>query len=202
MTFRIGGLALAVGAFGVASGCSKGSDSTGGGEADTDTDTDTDTDSDTDTDTDTDTGPGKSDATLVINEILALNNTINVDENGQHEDWIELYNTGDTAIDLEGFQLTDHPDGKNAPWAIPAGHSVAAHGWFLVWCDDDAGDGPLHADFKLEGNGEDIAVYDPKGDVVDTLSYDKQAPDVSWARHPDGGDTWQAATPTPLAANP
>ena len=202
MTFRTGGLALALGAWSAASGCGKDGDDSSGGETDADTDTDSDTDTDTDTDSDTDTDPGKSDATLVINEILALNNKTNVDEAGQHEDWIELYNTGDAAIDLEGFQLTDHPDGKGTPWAIPAGYSIAAHGWFLVWCDDDAGDGPLHADFKLEGNGEDLAVYDADGAIVDTLSYDKQAADTSWARHPDGGATWQAATPTPLAANP
>jgi hypothetical protein len=34
---------------------------------------------------------------------------------------------------------------------------------------------PLHADFKLEGNGEDIAVYDADGAVVDTLSYGQAA---------------------------
>ena len=105
-------------------------------------------------------------------------------------------------IDLEGFQLTDNPDGKGAPWAIPAGNSIAAHGWFLIWCDDDAGDGALHADFKLEGNGEQVALYDADGAVADQLTYDSKTADTSWARHPDGGDTWQESTPTPLAANP
>jgi hypothetical protein len=138
----------------------------------------------------------------VINEVLALNNTTNVDEAGQHEDWIELYNTGSAAIDLSGFQLTDDPEGGRTPWAIPAGNTIAAGGWFLVWCDDDTGDGPLHADFQLQGDGEDIALYDADGAIVDELSYDSQKADISWARHPDGGDTWQASTPTPLAANP
>jgi hypothetical protein len=205
MTFRTGGLALAVGVWGAAAGCSgkDGDDSVSGDEsdADTDTDTDTDTDSDTDSDTDTDT-PGKSNATLVINEILAQNNTTNVDEAGQYEDWMELYNTGSAAIDLEGFQLTDDPEGGVTPWAIPAGNSIDPGGWFLIWCDDDGGDGPLHADFQLQADGEDVALYDPKGAIVDEVSYDSQTPDVSWARQPDGGDTWQATTPTPLAANP
>ena len=199
MTFRNGGLALALGVWGAAAGCDGKGDSAGGDESDADTDTDTDTDTDSDTDTDTDTGP--SDATLVMNEILAQNNTTNVDEAGQHEDWIELYNTGTATIDLEGFQLTDDPEGTDR-WSIPAGYSIAAGGWFLIWCDDDGGDGPLHAGFQLQAEGEEIALYDAEGDVVDEVEYDQQKPDISWARSPDGGETWQASTPTPLATNP
>ena len=201
MTFRTGGLALALGVW--SAGCNKdGDDSSGGGESDADTDTDSDTDTDTDTDSDTDADTDPSDATLVINELLALNNATNVDEAGQYEDWIELYNTGTATIDLEGFQLTDDPEGGTTPWAIPAGHSIAPGGWFLIWCDDDAGDGELHADFKLEGASEDIALYDATGALVDEVDYGDQKADISWARSPDGSETWQASTPTPLASNP
>jgi hypothetical protein len=45
-----------------------------------------------------------------------------------------------------------------------------------------------------------FAVYDADGAIVDTLTYGTQKPDVSWARHPDGGDTWQCDHATPLAA--
>jgi hypothetical protein len=201
MTFRKGGPALALAVWGGALSCDGKDDSAGGGESDADTDTDTDSDTDSDTDTDTDTDTDPSDATLVMNELLALNNTTNVDEAGQYEDWIELYNTGSAAIDLGGFQLTDDPE-KTTRWSIPAGNSIAAGGWFLIWCDDDAGDGELHASFQLQGEGEEIALYDADGALVDEVSYDQQKADISWARSPDGGDTWQASTPTPLASNP
>jgi hypothetical protein len=202
MTFRFGGLAVGLAVWCTA--CSDKADDSVAGTAD-DSSTPRDDSATPKDDSGTpndDSGPGKSDATLVINEVLALNNKTNVDEAGQHEDWIELYNTGTAEIDLEGFQLTDSPDGKTAPWAIPSGNTIAAGGWFLLWCDDDAGDGPLHTDFKLEGNGETIALYDKTGALADELTYDEQAADTSWARHPDGGETWQAGTPTPLAANP
>ncbi|NOZ62418.1 MAG: lamin tail domain-containing protein [Calditrichaeota bacterium] len=46
---------------------------------------------------------------IVINEFLAGNETINTDEDGEYEDWIELYNAGDDAVDLTGFTITDDP---------------------------------------------------------------------------------------------
>lgn len=44
---------------------------------------------------------------ILINEFLASNQTINADEDGDFEDWIELYNNGDEAVNLEGFGLSD-----------------------------------------------------------------------------------------------
>ena len=44
---------------------------------------------------------------IVINEIMALNQTIIYDEDGDTPDWIELFNTGSEQIDLSGFSLSD-----------------------------------------------------------------------------------------------
>lgn len=43
---------------------------------------------------------------LVINEIMANNRNSIKDDEGDFEDWIEIYNKGDTAINLEGFGLS------------------------------------------------------------------------------------------------
>ncbi|MBN2445589.1 MAG: CotH kinase family protein, partial [Phycisphaerae bacterium] len=141
---------------------------------------------------------------LYINEMLAGNNTINTDELGQYEDWVEIYNDGDTAVDVGGMYLTDDP-GNPTQWQIPAGTSIAAKGWLLVWCDDDAGDGPLHASFKLSGDGEGVGLYhtDTNGNVlIDFATYPAIRDDVSCGRYPDGADDWGfMATPTPAAAN-
>jgi large repetitive protein len=145
---------------------------------------------------DSGTGP----TTVVVNELLALNNTINTDENDEYEDWVELYNTGKAPVDLEGFGLTDDPD-VDKPWTFPAGNTIAPGGYVLVWADGENGDGPLHASFKLGGDGESVTLLDPAGNVIDLADYSDQVADVSWARHPDGGETWKPSTPTPMASN-
>ncbi len=45
--------------------------------------------------------------TVIINEVMASNATTIADEDGDYEDWIELYNYGDSAINFAGFGLSD-----------------------------------------------------------------------------------------------
>lgn len=44
---------------------------------------------------------------LIINEVCIRNSTLIKDEFGNDPDWIELYNRGDTAINLNGYALSD-----------------------------------------------------------------------------------------------
>ena len=46
---------------------------------------------------------------IVINEVLASNTNSIQDEDGTHQDWIELYNDGAITVNLLGFGLTDDP---------------------------------------------------------------------------------------------
>ncbi|MDP8203857.1 MAG: hypothetical protein P9L95_04940, partial [Candidatus Tenebribacter mawsonii] len=62
-------------------------------------------------DDDDSTGPDTTGANLVINEFLASNDFGAVDENGDHDDWIEIYNAGDEAIDIGGMYITDNLEG-------------------------------------------------------------------------------------------
>ena len=76
---------------------------------------------DTDTDTDTDTSGGNWDGSVVlINELLAVNDTIISDEAGDFDDWFELYNPEDAEVDLTGWTITDDYAGK-VPAPLPAG---------------------------------------------------------------------------------
>ncbi|MDR4989243.1 MAG: hypothetical protein RG741_10445, partial [Bacteroidales bacterium] len=43
---------------------------------------------------------------LVINEMMASNATTIVDEDGDYEDWVELYNAGNEVINLFGWGLS------------------------------------------------------------------------------------------------
>ena len=47
---------------------------------------------------------------VLISEFLASNDDGLADEDGDFEDWIELYNQGDIAINLAGWYLSDDPE--------------------------------------------------------------------------------------------
>ena len=47
---------------------------------------------------------------VVISEFMALNDAFLGDEDGNHRDWVELYNNGATTVDLAGWYLTDNPE--------------------------------------------------------------------------------------------
>ena len=67
------------------------------GDADADSDSDSDSDADADADSDSDSDADPPEAKLVLNELVAGNETGATDEAGQNEDWIELLNIGDAA---------------------------------------------------------------------------------------------------------
>ncbi|HOV78188.1 MAG TPA: hypothetical protein PLS24_09160, partial [Sedimentisphaerales bacterium] len=53
------------------------------------------------------TGSVQAAGPLYINELLASNATSAKDPQGHYDDWIELYNASDQAIDCGGMYLTD-----------------------------------------------------------------------------------------------
>ena len=137
---------------------------------------------------------------LVINEVVSNNDTIIADEAGQFEDFIEILNTGDSPVDLSGMYLTDDP-GAPKSWQFPAGTTLAAGGYLLVWADNDPLDGPLHATFGLSSGGESVALFhsDANGVVlIDALTFPALPADQSFGRFPDGegeGQIFCAVTP-------
>lgn len=140
-------------------------------------------------------------ATIRINEFLAKNDTGATDEQGEHEDWIELYNNTGQSVDLSGYYLSDDSE-EPLGWPIPNGTVLGAGEVLLVWADDDPGDGPMHATFKLAVDGEEILLSRADGTLLDHVVFGEQVPDVATGRLQDGGDLWVSfASPTPQAPN-
>ena len=93
-----------------------------------------------------------SDGALIINEVMADPRSGLTDEDGDFVDWVELYNTTDTAISLDNYTLSDD-EGKPLKWHFPSGAVIAAHGYYLVYCSgkdraDDATAVP-HTNFRI-----------------------------------------------------
>jgi spore coat protein CotH len=136
-----------------------------------------------------------------INEILAQNINGAVDENLQHEDWIELVNTTNAPVDISGMWLSDSVVVQK--YQFPAGTTIAANDVIRVWADEDGTQGPLHANFKLSTAGELVALWDATGTILhEVVEFGPQSPDVSHGRLVDGLDPWVTfPSPTYLARN-
>ncbi len=71
-------------------------------------------------------------ATVRINEVMASNGSTIADEDGDYEDWIELYNYGEEPVDLAGWGLSDSYDNP-FKWTFPEETLIGAGEYLLVW---------------------------------------------------------------------
>jgi len=116
---------------------------------------------------------------------MASNTRILADEDGDYEDWIEIYNSGSQAIHLQDWCLTDSPDALGK-WSFPATNLSPGHHLVVFASEKDrrTPGAPLHTNFKLSSGGEYLALVRPDGIVADEFSpaYPQQFPDVSFGR--------------------
>ena len=142
---------------------------------------------------------------LVINEVVPLQTDLYIDRTENpctianmcpednptccqsNEDFIELYNSGDAAIDLSGCWLSDAYFSPRA-WQFPAGSVLMPESYGIVWLDNDGGQCPeparvdkpcwwecpdpnvasmqfgdnieWHANFQLNADGDQIFLFD------------------------------------------
>lgn len=137
---------------------------------------------------------------VVVNEIMASNAAGAMDEAGEFEDWIELYNNDTNAVDLSGYYLTDDAT-DITKWQIPAGTTIGANSYLIIWADNEAADGTLHSSWKLSADGEDVVLSDAAQTIVDSFSFGIQTPDMGYARIPNGTGAFVIQNPTFNANN-
>jgi len=117
---------------------------------------------------------------LYINEFQASNvSSVRSPLTSTYEDWIEIYNAGTTDVNLRGFFLTDDPE-NTEKWEIRVERTLHAGEYILFWADDR--DEFIQTNFKLSRSGEFIGLYDPDGNVVDSISFGFQEDDISYGR--------------------
>jgi len=138
---------------------------------------------------------------VYINEILASNNTVNTDESGEYDDWLELYYSGTESKDIGGLYLTDKADNLTK-WIIPDGTVIQSQNFLLFWCDEDQEQGNLHTNFKLNAGGEFLALVNIDGvTILDSITFGDQSTDISYGRVLDGSSEWNFLSPTPGSTN-
>ncbi len=132
---------------------------------------------------------------LVINEFMASNDATVADQDGEFDDWIELYNNGTSTIDLSGYALSDNGD-ELTKFIFPAGTTIDAGTYLIVWADGDEEQDGLHAGFKLSASAESIYLVDPMINIIDEVTYFDQTADITYGRFPNGIGNFQQLRPT------
>ena len=147
-------------------------------------------------------------APIKINELSAGNDML-VNDLFKKDDWVELYNTTDVDLNVNGLYISDNVN-KPTKYQIAAPTDEAAiipaHGHLIVWCSKRDAQSQIHASFKL-GNDEgslvligssdefvanNSAYFDAHPEMKefgDTLRYGVMAYDQTVGRFPDGGNS-------------
>ncbi len=145
-------------------------------------------------------------AQVVINEYSASNWKQFEDDHSDYEDWIELYNTAVSPVDLSGYALSDDEDEKDK-FVFAPGTIVAPESFLLIWCSgrNTQENGFFHANFKLtqtKKNAEMVVLTSPSGSILQNIELKKTAVHQSVCRTTDGAASWQVCLePTPGWSN-
>lgn len=136
-----------------------------------------------------------SESKVMINELMSINTTIVADQDGEFNDWLELFNLTATSINLSGYYLSDSR--KNlTKWQIPSGTTISGYGYLIFWADRDSAQLGLHTNFKLSSLGEELFLSDPDLNIMDEVIYPSQTLELSWSRLPNGTGSFLWQTPT------
>jgi hypothetical protein len=142
------------------------------------------------------TPPPPADAgALRFNEIVSDNEGVFVDEQGETDDYLEIYNSGTQPENLREYSLRA---GKHA-YPLPA-QVVAPGDVALLWADGTPEQGARHLPFKISAGGERLQLS--KGDnVVDSVTVPALAPHHAYSRVPDGAAFVDCEWATPQRLN-
>jgi hypothetical protein len=104
---------------------------------------------------------------VFISEFLASNNGGLRDEDGDAPDWIEIFNSAPTNVNMNGWFLTDNA-GSLSKWRFPS-TNIAPNGFLIVFASGKnraVAGATLHANFQLNAGGEYLALVHPDGATI------------------------------------
>ena len=140
---------------------------------------------------------GTAHADIIINEVMASNGYY---ENGHAWDWVELYNDGDSTVDLSGWGFTDSKKDLYK-FTFPDGAKLKAGEYLTIWCTGEENENPgkdrvFYADFKISASGEKLRLTDDSEEEIQKLELPEQYGCVSYGLPSGGGDYGFFENPT------
>jgi hypothetical protein len=147
----------------------------------------------------TDAAPQTPLARLFINELQPSNQDTVTDEAGEADDWIEIYNDSDTAIEMQGYSFADS---SGLAQTLTSSVLVQPRAFKLFWADGSPKQGANHLGFKLSASGDKVIIKDTTGRTVDSVNFGAATGQSTYARFPDGTGAFAWCTaPTPGVSN-
>ncbi len=142
---------------------------------------------------------------VVINEVQGKNDTTIADENGEFDDWIEIYNPTDIPVNVAGYYISDKPT-EPLKWRIPDTDAsktmVEAKGYLLLWADKDLSQGENHLGFSLKGTDEVLLTAPDATTLLQQVSFTDIDTDTSYGAKVDADSEYIVfSVPTPGTSN-
>lgn len=127
---------------------------------------------------------------LCINEVMVVNDSNYVDDYGQHQAWIELFNSNFAPIEISSVYLTTDPK-QPKMYPVPLGDvntRIPKRQHVIFWADGMPTRGTFHTSFKLDPDKENwIGIYDADGlTLIDEVTVPVLKPNTTYARRVDG----------------
>ncbi|MGB1240959.1 MAG: CotH kinase family protein [Chitinophagales bacterium] len=140
---------------------------------------------------------------LFINEWMPINDSIVMDEQGEYDSWIEIYNGEEEPVWLGDYFLTN--DFQNTKkWNLPS-KTLMPKEFMVLWMDGQEDQGDDHVPFTVDFNNKRIGIFGPPSlnhALIDTVSFKKVLPDVVYGLPRDGeGGSSVLNTSTPGYSN-
>ena len=147
---------------------------------------------------------------LIINEYGASNCNDQGSDCGDYEDWVELYNNTNDAIDLNGYYLSDKLNNPTK-WQFTESLVIQPNGFEIIYLsgrdqmnDNGQYDNGPHTNFKLSQTryNEYIALSNSNGELLSYFAMSPAQLNHSMGRVGDGAEEWGVfSSPSPGGSN-
>lgn len=144
---------------------------------------------------------GDSYEVILFNELLSRGELVYCEDCGRYVDCIELFNPGLVTTSLKGYTLSDDPE-DSKKHNMPKVELDGLHYLLLYGCDAGCAcsNGHTCMDFGLSRYGETLYLFDPLGNLLDTVELPELEKGTTYARRSDG--SWGVSVkPTLGSAN-
>lgn len=142
-----------------------------------------------------------SNAQLIINEVCAVNSSVYVDNYSENSDWIELKNSGTSAIQLNQYFLQSS-DLEKSPWQLP-NQALAPNQLVIIFASElnEFKNNTAHTNFKLDRYLDTVKLLSSSQATIDEIGWDELPQNISIGKNTSTQTIRYYSDPTPDAEN-